>query len=144
MWSCSGQWCALTAAPCNCIQLPLLTLALALQWTQKLAMAAFLQPLVSVFLSTRHGQQRIIKPLRRYFRMSEVATLDLDTQWAMVLSRLELLMCIGPLVPLLLPLGPPCLLPCDRLPLIALTPISSCLSPCPPTCASETLEEQEP
>ena len=87
--------------------LPLLTLALALQWTQKLALAAFLQPLVSVFLSTRHGQQHIIKPLRRRFRMSEVATLDLDTQWAMVLSRLELLMCIGPLVPLLLPFGGP-------------------------------------
>ena len=88
----------------TCIQLPLLTLPL--QWTQKLALAAFLQPLVSVFLSTRHGQQRIVKPLRRCFRMSEVATLDLDTQWAMVLSQLELLMCIGPLVPLLLPLGP--------------------------------------
>ena len=87
-----------------CVQLPLLTLAL--QWAQKLALAAFLQPLVSVFLSTRHGQQRIITPLRRCFRMSEVATLDLDTQWAMVLSRLELMMCIGPLVPLLLPLGP--------------------------------------
>ena len=52
--------------------------------------------------------QRIIKPLRRCFRMSEVATLDLDTQWAMVLSQLELLMCIGPFVPLSLPLGPPC------------------------------------
>ena len=107
LWSCSGQWCALTAPALHCKQLPLLTLALALQWTQKLALAAFLQPLVSVFLSTRHGQERIIKPLRRCFRMSEVATLDLDTQWAMVLSRLELLMCIGPLVPLLLPLGPP-------------------------------------
>ena len=82
------------------------TLPLALQWTQKLALAAFLQPLVSVFLSTRCGQQRIIKPLRRCFCMSEVATLDLDTQWAMVLSQLELLMCIGPLVPPLLPLGP--------------------------------------
>ena len=80
---------------------------LALQWTQKLALAAFLQPLVSVFLSSRLGQQRIAKPLRSCFCMSEVATLDLDTQWAMVLSRLELLMCIGPLVPLLLPLGPP-------------------------------------
>ena len=82
------------------------TLALALQWTQKLALAAFLQPLVSVLLSTHHGQQHIIKPLRRCLRMSEVATLDLDTQWATVLSRLELLMCIGSLVPLLLPLGP--------------------------------------
>ena len=77
-----------------------------MQWTQKLALAAFLQPLVSVFLSTRQGQQHIIKPLRRCFRMSEVATLDLDTQWAMVLSQLELLMCIGPFVPLSLPLGP--------------------------------------
>ena len=94
--------------PCNYIQLTLLTLALALQWTQKLALAAFMQPLVTVLLSSRHGQHRIVKPLRRCFRMSEVATLDLDTQWAMVLSRLELLMCIGPLVPLLLPLGPPC------------------------------------
>ena len=102
MWSCSGQWFCLILP----IHAPLLTLALALQWTQKLALAAFLQPLVSVFLSSRHGQQRIIKPLRRCFGMSEVATLDLDTQWAMVLSRLELLMCIGPLVPLLLPLGP--------------------------------------
>ena len=88
------------------IQLSLLTLALALQWTQKLALAAFLQPLVSVFLSTRCGQQHIFNPLRRCFRMSEVATLDMDTQWAMVFSRLELMMCIGPLVPLLLPLGP--------------------------------------
>ena len=44
----------------------------------------------------------LAKPLRRCFRMSEVATLDLDTQWAMALSRLELLLCIGPLVPLLL------------------------------------------
>ena len=105
LWSCSGQWCVLTPQPCNCKQLPLLTLALAWQWTQKLALAAFLQPLVSVLLSTRHGQQRIIKPLRRCFRMSEVATLDLDTVWAIVLSRLELLMCIGPLVPLLLPFG---------------------------------------
>ena len=100
-----------------------------MQWTQKLALAAFLQPLVSVFVSTRHVQQRIIKPLRRCFRMSEVATLDLDTQWAMVLSQLELLMCIGPLVPLSLPLGPPCLLPCDRLSLIPIIPISSRLIP---------------
>ena len=124
LWSCSGQWCALTTQSCKCIQLPILTLALALQWTQKLALAAFLHPLVSVFLSTRHGQQRIIKPLRRCFRMSEVPTLDLDTQWAMVLSQLELLMCIGPLVPLLLPLGPPCLLPRVRLRLIPVIPIS--------------------
>ena len=76
-----------------------------MQWTQKLALAAFLQPLVSVVLSSHHGQQHIIKPLRRCFRMSKVATLDLDTEWAIVLSRLELLMCIGPLVPLLLPFG---------------------------------------
>ena len=102
---------------------------MALQWTQKLALAAFLQPLVIVFLSTRHGQQRIIKPLRRCFRMSEVATLDLDTQWALVLSQLELLMCIGPFVPLSLPLGPPCLLPCDSLRVIPIFPIYSCLSP---------------
>ena len=105
LWSCSGQWCALTTPPCNFIQLLLLTLALALQWTQKLALAAFLQPLVSVFLSRRHCQQRIIKPLRSCFCMSEVATLDLDTEWAIVFSRLELLMCIGPLVPSLLPFG---------------------------------------
>ena len=121
----------------------LLTLALALQWTQKLALAAFLQPLVSVFLSTCHGQQHIIKPMRRCFRMSEVATLDLDTQWAMVLSRLELLMCIGPLVPLLLPLGPPCLLPCDRLRLIPIIPIFTLASHLVPQ-SSETLEAQKP
>ena len=106
------------------------TLALALQWTQKLALAAFLQPLVSVFLSSRLGQQRIVKPLRRCFRMSEVATLDLDTQWAMVLSQLELLICIGPFVPLSLPLGPPCLLPCDPNHPHLILPLASPPNPC--------------
>ena len=76
-----------------------------LQWTQKLALAAFAQPAISLLLASPVMQKWFMRPLRRRFFNREVSTLRLDEAWAALVSQLELLVCIGPFVPLMLPLG---------------------------------------
>ena len=76
-----------------------------LQWTQKLALAAFAQPAISLLLASPVMQKGLVRPLRRRFFNREVSTLRLDEAWAALVSQLELLVCIGPFVPLMLPLG---------------------------------------
>lgn len=99
-WSCSAQWCASYTLPGL---LP--DVLLCLQWTQKVTLAAFAQPALSLLLASPATQKWVLRPLRRRLFNREVSTLRLDEAWAALVSQLELLLFIGPFVPIMLPLG---------------------------------------
>jgi len=78
---------------------------LGLVWAQMLAIAASIEPMLSLCLSPHCVQMAVVRPLRRLRGCDDVPKLDLHKEWAILLSQIELIVCVGPFVPILVPLG---------------------------------------
>jgi len=85
-------------------------------WTQKLCIAAFLQPAISLFrhipsCSCSSLPPKLLQVLQLMFpRLGGVnPDIKLDEEWAQILSVLELAIFAGPFVPALIPLAACCL-----------------------------------